>query len=66
MSANAPTARGHLQKAKTTYMSWGSFDFELTGSNVYRPGLSAAIPASAALCGKGGKAYSLFLNGLET
>lgn len=42
MSANAPTARGYLQKAKTTYISWGDYDFELVGNNVYRPGLSAA------------------------
>ena len=42
MSASAPTARGHLNLAKTTYISWGSYDFELTGNNVYRPGLSAA------------------------
>ena len=42
MSANAPTARGHLNLAKTTYISWGSYDFELTGNNVFRPALTAA------------------------
>lgn len=42
MSANAPTPRGSLQSAKTTYISWGDYDFELTGNNVYRPSLPAA------------------------
>ena len=42
MGASAPTARGYLNQAKTTYISWGNYDFELTGNNVYRPGLSAA------------------------
>lgn len=42
MSASAPTARGHLNLAKSTYISWGDYDFELTGNNVYRPALPAA------------------------
>ena len=40
--ATAPTARGTLQLAKTTYISWGTYNFELTGSNVYRPALPGA------------------------
>lgn len=42
MSANAPTPKGSLQQAKTTYISWGDFDFELIGNNTFRPRLSAA------------------------
>lgn len=42
MAATEPTPRGHLNLAKTTYISWGDYDFELTGSNVYRPALSSA------------------------
>lgn len=58
MSANAPTARGYLQKAKTTYISWGEFDFELTGSNVYRPGLSAANETEVVSNAKTYKSYT--------
>ena len=42
MSANAPTPKVSLQQAKTTYISWGSFDFQLVGNNTFRPGLTAA------------------------
>ena len=42
MSANAPTPRGSVQQAKTTYISWGDYDFELIGNNTYRPRLTAA------------------------
>lgn len=42
MSANAPTAKASLQQAKTTYISWGTFDFQLVGNNTFRPGLTAA------------------------
>ena len=42
MSASQPTAKASLQQAKTTYISWGSFDFQLVGNNTFRPGLSPA------------------------
>lgn len=42
MSATKPTPKASLQSAKTTYISWGSFDFQLVGSNTFRPALSAA------------------------
>ena len=42
MSATAPTPKASLQQAKTTYISWGSFDFQLIGSNTFRPALTAA------------------------
>ena len=42
MPATAPVARGSLNLAKTTYISWGEFDFELVGNNVFRPALSKA------------------------
>ena len=42
MSANAPTPKAQLQQAKTTYISWGTYDFQLVGENTYRPGLTAA------------------------
>ena len=58
MSANAPTARGYLQKAKTTYISWGNFDFELVGNNVYRPGLSAANETEVISNAKTYKSYT--------
>lgn len=58
MPANAPTARGYLQKAKTTYISWGDFDFELTGNNVYRPGLSAANETEVVSNSKTYKSYT--------
>lgn len=58
MPANAPTARGYLQKAKTTYISWGDFDFELTGSNVYRPALSAANETEVVSNAKTYKSYT--------
>ena len=29
MSVSIPTARGHLNLAKTTYISWCDYDFEL-------------------------------------
>lgn len=42
MSANAPTPKGSVQQANTTYISWGDYDFELVGNNTYRPRLTAA------------------------
>lgn len=42
MSVTAPTAKSTLQQAKTTYISWGSFNFQLVGSNTFRPSLPAA------------------------
>jgi len=42
MSATQPTAKASLQQAKTTYISWGSYDFQLIGNNTFRPGLTAA------------------------
>ena len=43
MSATAPsTPKAQLELAKTTYISWGSYDFQLTGNNTFRPSLSAA------------------------
>jgi len=42
MPATAPSAKASLQLAKTTYISWGSFDFQLVGNNTFRPGLAAA------------------------
>ncbi len=58
MSANAPTARGHLQQAKTTYISWGDYDFELVGNNTYRPGLTAANETKVTSNAKTYKSYS--------
>ena len=58
MSANAPTARGHLNLAKTTYISWGSYDFELTGNNVYRPALPAANETEVISNAKTYKSYT--------
>ena len=62
--AEAPTARGRLQLAKTTYISWGSFDFELTGSNAYRPALSAANETEVISNAKTYKSYTA-KDGLE-
>lgn len=42
MSVTAPTAKASLQQAKTTYISWGDFDFQLVGNNTFRPRLTAA------------------------
>lgn len=42
MAAEKPTPKGSLQEGKTTYMSWGSFDFELVGNQTFRPTLAAA------------------------
>lgn len=42
MSATAPTPKGTLQQSKTTYISWGDFDFELVGNNTFRPRLKSA------------------------
>ena len=42
MSATAPTPKASVQQAKTTYISWGDYDFQLTGNNTFRPGLTAA------------------------
>ena len=58
MSASEPTARGHLNQAKTTYISWGDFDFELTGNNVYRPGLPAAKETEVVSNAKTYKSYT--------
>lgn len=58
MAASAPTARGHLNLAKTTYISWGDYDFELTGSNVYRPGLAAANETEVVSNAKTYKSYT--------
>ena len=58
MSANAPTARGNLQLAKSTYISWGDYDFELTGSNVYRPALPAANETEVISNAKTYKSYT--------
>ena len=58
MSANAPTARGHLQKAKTTYISWGDFDFELVGNNTFRPALPAANETEVVSNAKTYKSYT--------
>jgi|GEM_PF-4385622 len=58
MSASAPTARGHLQMAKTTYISWGSYDFELVGSNVFRPTLPAANETEVVSNAKTYKSYT--------
>ena len=58
MGASAPTARGYLNQAKTTYISWGNYDFELTGNNVYRPGLSAANETEVVSNAKTYKSYT--------
>lgn len=58
MSASAPTARGHLNLAKTTYISWGDYDFELVGSNTYRPGLAAANETEVVSNAKTYKSYT--------
>ena len=58
MSATAPTARGHLNLAKTTYISWGSYDFELVGNNVFRPGLPAANETEVVSNAKTYKSYT--------
>ncbi len=58
MGAKAPTARGYLNPAKTTYISWGDYDFELTGNNVYRPGLPAAKETEVISNAKTYKSYT--------
>lgn len=58
MSASAPTARGHLNLAKTTYISWGSYDFELVGNNVFRPSLPAANETEVVSNAKTYKSYT--------
>ncbi len=58
MSASAPTARGYLNPAKTTYISWGDYDFELTGSNVFRPALPAANETEVVSNAKTYKSYT--------
>ena len=58
MAATAPTARGHLNQAKTTYISWGDYDFELTGNNVYRPSLPGANETEVISNAKTYKSYT--------
>ena len=58
MSASAPTARGYVNLAKTTYISWGDFDFELTGNNVFRPSLPAANETEVISNAKTYKSYT--------
>lgn len=58
MSASAPTARGHLNLAKTTYISWGDYDFELVGSNTYRPSLPGANETEVISNAKTYKSYT--------
>ena len=42
MSATAPTPKASVQQAKTTYISWGDYDFQLVGENTFRPALTPA------------------------
>jgi len=64
MSASAPTARGTLCQAKTTYISWGSFNFELVGSNTFRPALSAANETEVVSNAKTYKSYTANVPGI--
>lgn len=58
MSATAPTAKASVQQAKTTYISWGDYDFQLTGNNTFRPGLTAANETEVVTNVKTYKTYS--------
>lgn len=42
MATGTPTPKTSLAQAKTTYISWNSFDFQLIGNNTFRPALTAA------------------------
>lgn len=58
MAVDAPTPKAALEEAKKNYMKWGSFLFQLLGSNTFRPALTAATETEVVTIVKTYKSYT--------
>lgn len=58
MPVTKPTADASLAQAKTTYIGWGEFNFQLVGNNTFRPQLTEASSTEVITNVKTYKSYS--------